>query len=164
MKIDVYRGSTDDVLGRYVETAVAFGCDVIVRATGDNPAVDMDAMARLLPRVIARRIDYACEDGLPLGAGIEVMTLSALTRAASLACRAEDREHVTLFIKQRPDLFRIERPLAPPGLRRPDLRLTVDTAADLSSMRRVLTCAGRGERPLGEIIRAADRCSRRHAA
>jgi spore coat polysaccharide biosynthesis protein SpsF len=159
-----FRGATDDVLRRYVEAAGVFGFDVIVRATGDNPAVDIDAASRLLPAVLEQGADYACEDGLPYGAGVEVVTRAALTRAASLACTADDREHVTLFIKHRPDLFHVTHQLAPSTLQRPDLRLTVDTPADLAYIRRVVTYCGAGERPLDEIIRAADRCRRRSAA
>jgi spore coat polysaccharide biosynthesis protein SpsF len=143
---------------------LTYGFDVIVRATGDNPAVDMEAAARLLPAVADLGADYACEDGLPVGAGVEVMTLAALTRAASLADTADDREHVTLFMKRRPDLFRISRQLAPPGVQRPDLRLTVDTASDLQAIRRILARCGPCERSLAGIIDAADRCARSHAA
>lgn len=159
-----FRGPTDDVLQRYVEAATLFGFDVVVRATGDNPAVDIDAAARLLPAVLDQGADYACEDGLPYGAGVEVVTRAALMCAARVAHAPQDREHVTLFIKQRPDLFHISRQQAPAALRRPDIRLTVDTGADLAYVRRVLTYCGSGERPLAEIIRAADRCPRRNAA
>jgi spore coat polysaccharide biosynthesis protein SpsF len=159
-----FRGSTDDVLARFVAAASASNFDIVVRATGDNPAVDIDVAARLLPALTDQGADYACEDGLPYGAGVELVTRAALVRAASLACSAEDREHVTLFIKQRPDLFRVSRQLAPTAIRRPDLRLTVDTPADLAFVRRVLTYCGSGERPLADIIRAADRCPRRTAA
>ena len=54
-------------------------------------------------------------------------------------------------------------PVAPAALRRPDLRFTVDTAADLAYMRRVLGAARSGPRrvvPLETLIAVADRLSR----
>src|SRR5687768_3923953 len=41
--VAVYRGSDTDVLARVVEAAETFDLDPIVRATGDNPAVDIQA-------------------------------------------------------------------------------------------------------------------------
>jgi len=162
--VDVHRGDTEDVLGRYVEAALAHGLDVVVRATGDNPAVDIDAAARLARALECSQADYMCEDGLPLGAGVEIVTTRALVRAAALSDAAEDREHVTTFLKRRPDLFRIERRLAPPSLRRPELRFTVDTATDLTRMRRLFADVQGDEPPVGALIAAADACRDHEAA
>lgn len=161
---EVHRGSTDDVLTRYVETAVAFGFGRVVRATGDNPAVDTAAPRRLLEAMGNDGTEYVCEDGLPYGAGVELVTLAALTRAALLASERDDREHVTTFIKRRPDLFQVRRTVAPAPLRRPDVRLTVDTADDARFMDRVFTLLPPGDAPLADIIRAADRAQRSDAA
>jgi spore coat polysaccharide biosynthesis protein SpsF len=49
----VFRGDADDVLGRFVAAAEAFDFDHIVRATGDNPGVDIQAPGRF---VYAKRI------------------------------------------------------------------------------------------------------------
>jgi len=164
MDISVYRGSRDDVLGRYVSAARSFGFDVVIRATGDNPAVDIDAAERLLRTLEATAAEYACEDGLPVGAGVEAVTAAALARSAALAQDPADREHVTTFIKAHPGLFRIARPIAPAALRRPDLRLTIDTPADLGFMRRVYARLAEPEPSLAAVIEAADACTRSDAA
>ena len=164
MGIDVYRGSTDDVLTRYVGAALACQFDFVVRATGDNPAVDIDAPGRLLEIMRRENADYACEDGLPYGAGVEILTISTLTRTASVASDTADREHVTTFVKRHPGTFRVVRELAPAALRRPNVRLTVDTADDLAFMRRVFARVGATDATLTDIIIAADACSRSHAA
>jgi spore coat polysaccharide biosynthesis protein SpsF len=70
-----------------------------------------------------------------------------------------DREHVTTFIKRGRDRFAlVDRP-APEHVRRPDLRLTIDTPADLQFMTAVFSDAGcrRGDAPLSSIIASADR-------
>jgi spore coat polysaccharide biosynthesis protein SpsF len=162
--VDVFRGCADDVLARYVDAAVWHDFDVVIRATGDNPAVDIDAPRRLIGLMHRHRADYACEDGLPYGAAVEIVSTAALAYSASQATRVEDREHVTTFIKLHPSTFRVIWASAPRSLRRPDVRLTIDTAEDLAFMRRVFARARSVEPPLTDLIAAADECSRSNAA
>jgi spore coat polysaccharide biosynthesis protein SpsF len=164
MRVRVFRGSSDDVLDRYVAAAESVDVDLVIRATGDNPAVDLDAPRRVRRALIETRADYACEDGLPLGAGVEAITTEALRRSAAAATSADDREHVTLYAKRRPGAFRIARLMVPEGLRRPDLRFTIDTSDDLDYMRRLFAGATSHEPGLAELIAAASRCPRSTAA
>ena len=80
--VDVFRGCADDVLARYVDAAVWHDFDVVIRATGDNPAVDIDAPRRLIGLMHRHRADYACEDGLPYGAAVEIVSTAALAYSA----------------------------------------------------------------------------------
>lgn len=163
--IAVVRGSADDVLGRYAFAASLVGTPAIVRATADNPAVDLDAPLRTLEILLRSGADYVVDYGLPVGATVEAMTVSALVRAAALATDAYDREHVTPFIK-RDGRSRAIDALAPTALRRPDLRFTVDTAEDLDYLRRIYHEAGPAESPwpLDAFIAAADRLRARAEA
>lgn len=164
LDVDVYRGSTDDVLARYVGAALAHQFDLVVRATGDNPAVDIGAAGRLVETLRAYDADYACEDGLPYGAGVEIISTAALRRSAAAASEPADREHVTTFVKRNAAQFHVVRSLAPVNVRRPDVRVTIDTATDLAFMQRVFASV-RGTQPaLADIIAAADGCSRSDAA
>jgi spore coat polysaccharide biosynthesis protein SpsF len=132
----VVRGPADDVLARYVMTVAALSLTDVVRATADNPAVDIDAPARVLGALRRAGADYATETGLPYGTAVEAMTADALARAASLAETAYDREHVTPLLQRDPRFTAVVLD-APPALRRPDLRLTVDTAEDLAFVERL---------------------------
>jgi spore coat polysaccharide biosynthesis protein SpsF len=162
--VAVVRGSADDVLGRYAFAASLLGVPAIVRATADNPAVDLDAPLRTLEILLRSGADYVVDYGLPVGATVEAMTLGALVRAAALATDPYDREHVTPFVK-RDGRSRAVDALAPTALRRPDLRFTVDTLEDLDAMRRVYHEAGPSESPwpLEALIAAADRVRARAA-
>ena len=107
----------------------------------------------------ARGADHAVEDGLPYGCTVEAVRLSALSEANRLASQAEDREHVTTFLRRSGSGFRCLTPAAPAWLRRPDIRFTVDTAADLAYMQRVFDEAGGAADltiPLADLIAAAD--------
>lgn len=156
--VTVVRGPVDDVLARFVMAAEAMEARVVVRATADNPAVDIDAPGRLLHLLGAGAVDYASEAGLPYGAAVEAVTTEALLHAHRWSTDRADREHVTLFVKRERQRFRIIETPAPRAVRRPDLRLTVDTPDDLAFMRSVLARADRsgGEAPLARIIAAAD--------
>jgi len=162
--VTVFRGATDDVLDRFVRCAEQAQLDVVIRATADNPAVDIDAPGRLMAAMGRSRADYVGEEGLPYGAGVEAVTVDALRKQAIANRDAFDREHVTTYIRRRRDQFTALRLDAAPALRRPDVRLTVDTAEDLEQMRRLYAGVGSGLRPLGDFITAWDQLERRSVA
>ncbi len=164
LDVTVVRGSADDVLGRYAFAASVLGVSVIVRATADHPAVDLDAPSRTVKILRRSGADYVVDYGLPPGTGVEAIAVTALVRAAALAKRAFDREHVTPFIR-RAKPSRAIYALAPSALRRPDLRFTVETPFDLDYLRRVYqeACMSATPAPLGALIAAADRLHAREA-
>jgi spore coat polysaccharide biosynthesis protein SpsF len=134
----VCRGPADDVLTRFVMVARGLGLDYVIRATGDNPAVDMDAPSRVLSALMASGADHVDELYLPYGAAVEGVTSAALERAASLATEPGDREHVTTLIRRDKVCFNSIMITAPIALRRSDIRLTIDTPDDLLFMRRLM--------------------------
>jgi spore coat polysaccharide biosynthesis protein SpsF len=160
----IVRGSSEDVLGRFCRCVTEQRLVHVVRATADNPGVDVDAPARVLAALQATGADYVEEEGLPYGAAVEGVTGDALLRAALLAADAYDREHVTTFVRKRSDLFRIVRLPAPRAVARADVRLTVDTAADLEQMRALYGATTSVMPSVGELIAAWDRTERRSVA
>ena len=154
----VVRGDEADVLGRFARAIEDWSGPFVIRATGDNPAVDPGSVTRVRA-ALAGGADYAVERGLPLGATVEGVRADRLRRAAAEAVSPRDREHVTPFIRARPDRFLVVELDAPPELARPDLRFTVDTPDDFAYMRALLEDLGAGSRivPLAEIIARATR-------
>lgn len=155
--VPVFRGSSGDVLERFAETAARFGFDPIVRATGDNPAVDVQAPGRMIAALRETDADYVRETGLPHGADVEVITRDALFRAAAAATSADDREHVTTYVRDRPEEFRVAEMAAPRLLSRPDLCFTVDTRADLLYMRALFLRTGSEMPALRQLIEVSGR-------
>lgn len=136
-RVPAFRGPVDDVLARYVLAARSVDARYVIRATADNPLTDVDGPERLLRVLRTSGADYAIEHGLPVGGAVEAMTADALYRAHSLATDPADREHVTALIRRDVACF---SPLvidAPRKVRRPDVRVTIDTAEDLWRMRRL---------------------------
>jgi spore coat polysaccharide biosynthesis protein SpsF len=158
-----FRGDSGDVLGRFVAAAEAANAEFVIRATADNPAIDIDSAARLIEHLRATFADHAVEERLPHGCTVEAVRTIALRDAAARTEEPEDREHVTAFLRRVGSGFRCVTAPAPAHVRRPDLRFTVDTPADLAYMRRVLGDAGAAlDRaiPLAELIAVADSLSR----
>jgi spore coat polysaccharide biosynthesis protein SpsF len=154
-----FRGSCDDVLSRFVGAAESVGAEFVIRATADNPAVDPDSAVRVLERLRSAFADHAVEDGLPYGCTVEAVRTHALRAADARTLDRSDREHVTTYLRRDGSGFKCAIALAPPAVRRPDLRFTVDTPADLAYMRRVLEQAGATVRraiPLSDLIAVAD--------
>lgn len=154
--VAVFRGAVDDVLGRYAAAAARLGLDPVVRATADNPAVDIDAPRRVLAALAGTGADYVREDGLPIGAAVEGMTYAALCRSSMAARLPSDREHVTTYIKSQPQSFRIAAIDAPGAVHRPDMRVTVDTPADLEFVRKLFARTGDDLPSLASLIEAAE--------
>lgn len=135
----VFRGSMEDVLDRYYQAASRHAADVIVRVTADDPLKDPGIIELALRQMAGSpELDY-CSNTLqptyPEGLDIEVFRRRALDKAWSEARLPSEREHVTPYIWNHPDCFRLlnfryARDLS-------SWRWTVDKPNDLEFMRAV---------------------------
>jgi spore coat polysaccharide biosynthesis protein SpsF len=130
--VEAFRGPDLDVLARFRLAADCFRPEVIVRATADNPLIDIGSVDRIVRRLIDQGLDYCTEVSLPIGAATEVMSRDALARVDRLSRQPHHREHVTTYFKEHRGEFRASFLEPPEPLRRPDVRITVDTADDLA--------------------------------
>lgn len=150
------RGAVDDVLARFALAAHGWSGPYVIRATADNPLVDVAACSRALEQ-LRQGADYVVEASLPIGAAIEAMTTNALHQAQHDARDAYDREHVTPWMRRAEAGLLVCRAPSPQSLMRSDLRFTVDTPADLAYVRRIVAQAGPHPLlPLEAYIKAAD--------
>lgn len=138
--IGVYRGSLEDVLGRFIGALDQFGPDdTVVRLTADCPLADPDVIDQTLELFETSGADFTSNvptrRSYPKGLDVEVMRASVLRLAAQEATDPYDREHVTAFINQRPERFVIT------GLEQHasegEVRWTVDRPDDLEFVRAV---------------------------
>lgn len=126
-----FRGSEDDVLGRYYECARVHCLDPVVRLTADNPFTDITELDRLIRQHKAQGNDFTHSfSGLPIGVGAEIFSFAALQRSFCEGAAAHHREHVDEFMIENPALFRTGELQVPKEKRQPDVRLTVDTEED----------------------------------
>jgi len=136
--ISSFRGSEEDVLDRYYQAAKAFSADGIVRITSDCPLIDPEIIDRVVHAFLDRRPDYASntqQSTYPRGLDVEVFTFDALERAWHEASEDFHHVHVTPYIYQHPDRFRI---LSVSGDEDWSCyRWTVDTKEDLALIRTI---------------------------
>ena len=149
--VRLVRGSTDDVLARFARATDVTGADVVVRVTADCPLLDGGEIDRLLTiwadaDAAGTPLDW-CSNQLgdrrriPRGLDVEVVRASSLLRAAALATDPAEREHVTPWFYR--DGVRSRLLVSDPaGPDHSNLRLTVDTPADLALVQAVVARLG----------------------
>jgi glutamate-1-semialdehyde 2,1-aminomutase/spore coat polysaccharide biosynthesis protein SpsF len=102
----VHRGELDDVLARFTAAARGAGATTVVRITGDCPLIDPQVLDAMLERFATGDLGYlsnVAPPTFPDGLDCEITTLAALETACAEAKPGHDREHVTPFIRQRPE-------------------------------------------------------------
>lgn len=141
-----FRGHEDNVLSMYYGAAVEFGAQVIVRLTADCPLIDPRVTDSVIEAHLNSGADYTAggmlvgdhiKHSFPLGLDTEVFNFRALERTYREANQIYEYEHVTPYIYQHPELFKLKFIGAVGKLRRPELRLTVDEENDLKLIREI---------------------------
>ena len=136
-----FRGSRDDVLDRFLRAAESFEADVAVRITADCPLIDPGVIDSVVERFMASGPGVDCASNtqprrtFPRGLDTSATRLAALRRISREATEQRHREHVTLYMFEQPEKFRIEGVFAPED--RSDMRWTVDTAEDFRFVEKV---------------------------
>lgn len=133
LKVGCHRGSEFDVLQRVLDAARANDVDVIVEIPGDCPLIDaryVDACVEIYRAGDADYVSSALSQSFPHGTETQVFTTDTLADVASRTDDPADHEHVSLFIYQNPQIYRIESVEAPAEVARPDVHLTLDEPAD----------------------------------
>jgi spore coat polysaccharide biosynthesis protein SpsF (cytidylyltransferase family) len=137
--IPVFRGSLNDVLGRYIEAAEEFGSENIVRVCGDSPFVDTDFIDKLIQLAIDDKLDYCATVNCLNGFRSEVVRLSALKHTYMQDdLGLDDMEHVTKYMVDRLDSFKTL--LVNTNLKSDEVAnytLTVDFPDDIETIRQI---------------------------
>ena len=144
----VHRGSEEDVLERFQEASEIFHPGIIIRATADNPLIEIGSLERIVEALKSRNLDWCIEKDLPYGSATEAVTASALEQTHLRAHEPRHREHVTLYIKEHPEEFRIGLLDPPAELRHPGIRLTVDTSQDFEFVNSLIGKKNENAHPL----------------
>ncbi|NBH71717.1 hypothetical protein D3Z51_06700 [Clostridiaceae bacterium] len=152
--IEWFAGDETDVLSRFVLAGKAFDADIIVRVTADNPLCNAECIDRMIESHIQTNSDYTCMTGLPIGITGEIVGFGVLENIYySEDIDERDREHVTIYVYEHPEKYKINNVPAPMKYNFPQLYLTVDTAADFERMTDIFqNCYDNGEISLEDVI------------
>jgi len=135
-----FRGSEDDVLARYYHAATKFEAELVVRVTSDCPLIDPNVVDRIISTYLENRQNYdyvsnTIKRTYPRGLDTEVFPYGILERCNKEATIGYEREHVTAYIYEHPDMFRLFNVENNQNLSR--LRWTVDEEPDLRLVKEI---------------------------
>ena len=136
--IPCVRGSSEDVLSRYLLAAEKFPCENIIRITADCPLIDPGIIDTLLSLHAGSGADYTSNvipPTFPVGFDAEVIKTSVLQNVGHVAELVSHREHVTLFIRENLDRFKTAN--LSYGQNYEHIRLTLDRDNDYQLLKKV---------------------------
>ena len=110
LNIPCFRGNSDDVLDRYFECATFFKIDVILRITSDCPLIDPEIVDQIIMKYQSGTYDYFTNTltrTFPVGTDAEIFSFDALKKSWENAKLPSEREHVTLFIRNKKMNFQL---------------------------------------------------------
>lgn len=149
-----FRGSHNDVLDRFMQGAALHRADVIVRLTADCPLLDPQVIQKIVSEYREGDFDFVSntlERTYPDGLDTEVFSFDALKQAHRESKKPSEREHVTPFIYNHPERFRLKNIKNEKNLSA--YRWTVDEPRDLAFVRAVYAYMGDRLFGMDDVIR-----------
>lgn len=150
VNIDVFCGSSKDVLDRFYQCGKEHKSKSFVRLSGDSPFIDFNIIDECISKFEQNNFDYLSNtikkinnnwiegnNGFPMGMAVEVFNFDSLTKAWKNATKPTDREHVTEYIFHNPLLFRLAGVENDENLS--NLRFVVDYFEDLDLISKIIT-------------------------
>lgn len=139
MRVKSFRGSEDDVLDRFYQCVKRFEADIIVRITADDPFKDPEVIDKAIEAILDNdKLNYVSNTirpTYPEGIDVEVFTFGTLEKAWKEAREPTEREHVTPYIWNNPDIFKVLNMENDVDLSY--MRWTLDTKEDLEFTRAI---------------------------
>ncbi|HHV73352.1 MAG TPA: NTP transferase domain-containing protein [Thermoanaerobacterium sp.] len=116
LNVKYFRGSENDVLSRYYHAAKENNADIVIRITSDCPLIDPKIIDKIIRTFIEtskkEKIDYlsnTIERTYPRGLDVEVFNFETLEKVFKEADKSYQREHVTPYIYENPEIFKIKQ-------------------------------------------------------
>jgi spore coat polysaccharide biosynthesis protein SpsF len=141
LRVKVFRGDEDNVMSRVIEAGKSANADVIVEITGDCPIIDHEIIEQTIQVYKHNSADYVSNNNIrsyPDGMDVQVFALEKLIESSKMTNNALDQEHVTLHIRNNPELFSRINLHSTPELYLPDLGLTLDEQEDYVLLKNII--------------------------
>lgn len=138
-KIEIFRGSLDNVLERFYFCARIYNPDNVIRITADCPLIDpiiIDNVIKLHIQTDAEYTSNILPRTYPDGLDVEIMKFSTLETVYKLSKEPDEKEHVTKFIHKNASQFKISNLENHENLS--NLRWTLDTIEDMLLLKKII--------------------------
>jgi len=135
-RIEVYRGSLENVFSRYLEVTKKYNPDSIVRFTADCPMIMPEIIDSVVEAGLISNCDYLSNTLIPSfpdGLDTEYVSRRAIEELSKLDLKQSEQEHVTLGIYGRANKFKVQNYMNDMDLS--SYRWTLDTVEDLKFLR-----------------------------
>lgn len=141
LKIKIYRGSENNVLKRVYYGAKKYNANTIVQITADCPIIDYRIVSKAISLFKNNSLDCVSNSfirSFPDGMDVNVISMEALEKTFSMAIDKNHKEHVTLFIKDNPNKFKIKNMIAKNNFFCPQLGVTLDEKKDFLLIKKII--------------------------
>lgn len=137
------RGPLDNVAQRFLDCAHRARADAFLRICADSPLIDPALVDQAIALHATGNADLTTntqQRTFPKGQSVEIVRTAALADALQKMQDVADQEHVTRYLYQHPDQYRIQNFASdePFG----EVQLSVDTQADFDAIAAILQQAG----------------------
>lgn len=150
--IEIFRGADKNVAKRFLDAAVYYRSDTIVRITGDNPLTNTHYLKKMINHHLKFNFDYTFCDNLPVGTTGEIIKLEALKKCYNLIQKKSSSEYLSWIIN-RPDIFKVGRYKSKnQKLIYPKISFTIDTLSDLRRINKIIRLTNKEYPSLWEVI------------
>ena len=146
--VEYFEGPEENVLERFYQTALKVKADKVMRLTADCPLIDSELCDDLIYFHHQNNYDYCyLSEKFAEGLDCEVMNTSCLKVAYENASSCSQKEHVTLFFHENPQLFSIG---VLNNLRDDsEYRITLDEPEDFEVIKVIIENLKEKNRPIG---------------
>jgi len=146
LKIEVYRGSSDNVFSRFYKIFRTENPDYVIRVCADNPFISSTEIDKLIFKAIKFKSDYIFNH-IPYknnnyidGLGAECISARSINRLAQVKKSKAEKEHVSMYIWKKKKFFKFNYFCAR-GISRDNernLKLDIDYDYQYEFFRRIL--------------------------
>ena len=148
-KISCFRGDEKNVLERHYQCAKKYSFSTIIRIPSDKPLIDPTIVDSIITKFQSNSYDYISNfsvnakndhefvPSFPSGTEVEIFSFTALEEAWKNAISEHDKEHVTPFIYENPEKFKIHNIISETNLS--GFRWALDYEKDLKLIRLIIS-------------------------
>ena len=142
---ELFGGSEKNVLKRYYDSATKYKLNTIIRVTSDSPLMSSLILDKAIKNFKTRKVDYynnILKPTYPIGIHIEIFNYKTLKSLFINVKEKEFKEHVTPYIYNNPNKFKIFTIELRKKLH--NYRLTIDYEQDLILLKKTIKLSKKG--------------------
>ncbi len=143
--LSCFRGSLDDVAGRFLSVIQSEGAEEFIRISADSPLIDPKLIDKAVENYGYEKYDLVTNvlhRTFPKGQSVELIRSSSYKKMCSELIDPDDREHVTKAFYRNPGFYKIKNFSA--EVLAGEIQLSVDTREDFEKISSIINLSNGG--------------------